>query len=105
MKPISCWTLSIVFVLTFCITNGKHKAPMNSSRMLAFRNFGLNYHYSDFLTELTRRKAKQIEKEKLRQEEALKHRQEEKSRQIVNELLMPLTRGNKFMRDFYSGRY
>jgi hypothetical protein len=40
-----------------------------------------------------------------RQEGILKQKEEEKFRKIVNERLMPLTRGNKFMRDFYSGRY
>ncbi len=40
-----------------------------------------------------------------RRKEVLKQKGEDKFRQIVNERLMPLTRGNKFMRDFYSGRY
>ncbi len=34
-----------------------------------------------------------------------KRKEEEKARKIINEHLMPLTRGNTFMRDFYSGRY
>jgi hypothetical protein len=34
-----------------------------------------------------------------------KENEEEKRREIINQLLMPLTRGNSFMRDFYSGRY
>jgi hypothetical protein len=44
--------------------------------------------------------------EYLSNEEQLKKRiEEEKVRKIINEHLMPLTRGNSFMRDFYSGRY
>ena len=38
-------------------------------------------------------------------EELLRKKDEEKRRKIINQHLMPLTRGNSFMRDFYSGRY
>ncbi len=42
---------------------------------------------------------------RLRNEEFLREREEEKRRKILNEHLMPLTKGNTFMKDFYSGRF
>ena len=77
----------------------------SSTRLLAFRNFGLKYQFSDLIREITRRNMTHLKKKKLRQEEILKHKEEEKFRKIVNEHLMPLTRGISFMRDFFSGRY
>ena len=44
--------------------------------------------------------------EKIRKKEELMRKQEEEKRhKIINQHLMPLTRGNSFMRDFYAGRY
>ena len=45
----------------------------------------------------------QIE-EKLRNDELVKKEKEELLK-LINERIWPLTRGNSFMRDFYSGRY
>ena len=42
--------------------------------------------------------------EKYNKQFLLKEQAEFKRRKIINEHLMPLTRGNKFMKDFYSGR-
>ena len=51
------------------------------------------------------REIAQIE-EKLKSDELTKkEKEEEKLFKIVNERIWPLTRGNNFMRDFYSGRY
>ena len=47
----------------------------------------------------------EIEREKLKKFERDREQEEEKRRKILNEHLMPLTRGNSFMKDFYSGRY
>jgi hypothetical protein len=106
MKPISLWTPLFVVVLAFCATNAKHGAHSKSTRMFAFRSFGSpNYQLTDLIREISRRNMEQMKKEKQEQEEILKQKEEEKFRKIVNERLMPLTRGNKFMRDFYSGRY
>jgi hypothetical protein len=106
MKPIWLWTLSFVVVLTFHATNAKHGAHSKSTRWLALRTFGpSNYQFTDLIREITRRNMAQMKKKKQEQEDILKQKEEEKFRQIVNERLMPLTRGNKFMRDFYSGRY
>jgi hypothetical protein len=106
MKPFWLWTLSFVVVLTFHATNAKHGAHSKSTRWLALRTFGpSNYQFTDLIREITRRNMAQMKKKKQEQENILKQKEEEKFRQIVNERLMPLTRGNKFMRDFYSGRY
>jgi hypothetical protein len=106
MKPISLWTPLFVVVLAFYATNAKHGSHSKSTRMFAFRNFGsLNYQLTDLIREASRRNMAKMKKEKQEQEEILKQKEEEKFRKIVNERLMPLTRGNKFMRDFYSGRY
>jgi hypothetical protein len=105
MKIISYWTLSFLVVLVFYTTYAKHDAHIIATRMLAFRDFGSKYQFSDLLREVTRRNMAQMMKEKQREEDILKQKEEEKFRQIVNERLMPLTRGNSFMRDFYSGRY
>ena len=44
-------------------------------------------------------------KNKIAKEILLRDQEEFKRRKIVNDYLMPLTRGNRFMMDFYSGRY
>ncbi len=44
-------------------------------------------------------------KNKIANEILLRDQEELKRRKIVNDYLMPLTRGNSFMMDFYSGRY
>ena len=49
------------------------------------------------------REMAQIE-EKLRNDELVKKEKEELLK-LINERIWPLTRGNSFMRDFYSGRY
>ena len=43
--------------------------------------------------------------EKLRKEELMREQEEEIFRQTVIKLVLPLIRGNNFMRDFYTGRY
>ena len=45
--------------------------------------------------------------EKLRkmEEENIRKQDEEKSLKVYNERLMPLTRGNGFLKDFYTGRF
>ena len=62
--------------------------------------------------ELRKEKFRRIEKmRKQEQENALKQQElkqieyENNRRRILNGRLMPLTRGNSFMRDFYTGRY
>ena len=62
--------------------------------------------------ELHKEKLRMIEKMRKQEEENARKQQELKQieyennrRLILNERLMPLTRGNSFMRDFYSGRY
>ena len=51
------------------------------------------------------REMAQIE-EKLRNDELVKKEKEkEELLKLINERIWPLTRGNRFMRDFYSGRY
>lgn len=49
------------------------------------------------------REMAQIE-EKLRNDELVKKEKEELLK-LINERIWPLTRGNSFMRDLYSGRY
>lgn len=56
---------------------------------------------------------KQFQKEKLERqakmrkidEEIKRKKDEEKRLKILNERLMPLTRGNGFLKDFYTGRF
>ncbi len=44
--------------------------------------------------------------EKQRNDELMKkEKEEEELLKLINERIWPLTRGNSFMRDFYSGRY
>jgi len=52
-----------------------------------------------------RREMRKIDELKRQEEMMKKMREEEKVRKIINNYLMPLTKGNSFMRDFYAGRY
>ena len=75
---------------------GMMKSTYGFSKLKQFYNEQvlINRRKEKLRKELERTLRKQKEEEK-----------EENRRKILNEHLMPLTRGNSFMRDFYAGRY
>ena len=82
-----------------------HKPKLST---LILRSFGIAPPSLTYLDTFRELKRLQKQNERIRSEELMRKEEEEKEtkfRKIVNERLMPLTRGNKFMRDFYSGRY
>ena len=102
MKLISAaWRLIVsVFSLIALV---KRMDAQNSGTIL--RSFGLRpiFYNSDHLTMDTFDRL--IQNEQTKKEAIVRERLAETVRKIINERLMPLTRGNSFMRDFYSGRY
>ena len=88
-----------LLVLSRHVDNNSHMRKLN---FLNMRSFGIkdSHKYLKMQKDLL-----QKQKEKLRQELLLQEREEEKRRNILNERLMPLTKGNGYMKDFYSGRY
>jgi len=105
----------VIFVLIILMIFSKHieSSSKNSNlKMLIIRNFGFgpvrteNLRLYDFIE-------KKIQKQRLTMQEKLRKQKEEeeekareaKRRKIINQYLMPLTKGNSFMRDFYTGRY
>jgi hypothetical protein len=106
MKLISAWFLifSVLSIVLGKRINAYNRLEGEKS-VTILRSFGLRpiyYSNSELLmtTETDRRKNEQMKKEAI-----VREKLEEKFRQIINERLMPLTRGYSFMRDFYSGRY
>ena len=93
--------LVYVFILISLAFSQQVENMSKYSRLSIFRarNFGFEPLKPDkprFYQKIQRERKKQ---EKMREEE------ESRRRKILNDHLMPLTRGNSFMRDFYSGRY
>ena len=81
--------------------------PQNQNlNILMMKTFGvgpLSFINKQLSKEIQRRQ----QKNQMKYDEMVRKREkeEEKRRKIINERLMPLTNGNIFMRDFYSGRY
>ena len=90
-----------MLVLSRHVDNNSHMRKLNFLKM---RSFGIKdssiIDYSIILKNIL-----QKQKEKLKQELLLQEQEQEKRRNILNERLMPHTKGNGFMKDFYSGRY
>ena len=57
------------------------------------------------LDESRLREIAHIEEKQRNDEQMKKEKEEEELLKLINERIWPLTRGNSFMRDFYSGRY
>ena len=97
MRPISF----IVFLFVFVFWTIKAQDNSNIKTKLGSLMMRINGIESMLSLDESERKKEETQ----RQKEVSKQKEEDQFRQIVNERLMPLTRGNKFMRDFYSGRY
>ena len=106
MKLISAWLLIFhVFALIALVKRMDAQNRSQSKRSgTILRSFGLRpaFYNSDYLTMATDR---MIQNEQTKKEAIVRERLAATFRKIINERLMPLTRGNSFMRDFYSGRY
>jgi hypothetical protein len=96
-----------IFVLVIMVSSAiqlekiLHKPNLREMHM---RNFGARWSNSLKLNiySLIR---EEIEREKLKKLERERKEEEEKRRKIMRDHMIPLTRGNNFMKDFYSGRY
>ena len=100
--------LLFVFILTICFMSlvESFYNPDNNGEFSIVRPFRKHKHNSWPRFKTYNDIWDQNQSEHLNNEEQLKkHKEEEKVRKIINDHLIPLTRGNSFMRDFYSGRY
>ena len=100
------FSLILIFVLAKLIMGQEEMLDSNVSklslmRMRYYESTTLNNEILYWLEEMKR----QIKRERQRIDELKKMYEEEKRRRIINEKLMPLTKGNSFMRDFYTERY
>ena len=107
------FNLTAVFIFVFMMfavhySSSSHiMIPQNQNlNILMMRTFGigpLSFINKQLSKEIQRRE----QKKQMKIDEMVREREEieEKRRKIINEHLMPLTNGNIFMRDFYSGRY
>ena len=89
-------------IMIFSLKYVKNESQNSKFNMIMLRSFGIGPIKLFDLIE------KEIKEEKLMREEKLRKQQveiEEKQRKKMMKLVIPLTRGNSFMRDFYSGRY
>ena len=103
---------TLTFVFIFTMNSSQSYTPFlvlsqnQKPKMQMERSFGINQPSLMILKAF--KEMKLNHKETLLIQEIIKEEkevEEEKRRKIINQLLMPLTRGNSFMRDFYSGRY
>ncbi len=81
--------------------------PQNQNlNILMMRTFGVG-PLSFINKQLSKEIQRHEQKTQMKIDEMVREREkeEEKRRKIINERLMPITYGNIFMRDFYSGRY
>ena len=97
---ISFFFLAIMVSSEIRLEKMLHKSKLREMRL---RNFGVGWPNTLKLNKFSLIR-EEIEKEKLKKFERDRE-QEEKRRKIMMDHLMPLTRGNSFMKDFYSGRY
>jgi len=94
------FNLIIIFIFIFTVTQfSQQNKSVYIQPPQAYRIFTKNiFNERDHLRQEIERKQK--EKELMREQ-----KRKERVRKIINEHLMPLTKGNSFMKDFYSGRY
>ena len=100
MKSVSI--LKIWIVLTLLFFNSKQVKNLSGSskwNKLMMGRFDIG------LPNIGRINRQKVLQETQKKQENLREEEETMRRKILNERLMPLTRGNSFMRDFYSGRY
>jgi len=90
------FNLIVILILTINFSQqAKNKVSNPKSNILIMKNFLDEQHQA-----LREEERKQMANELIREQE-----KEKIVRKIINDYLMPLTRGNSFMKDFYSGRY
>ena len=103
---------NLAFVFIFTINSSQFNMPFlvlsqsEKPNMLMEKSYGINQPSLMILKAF--KEMNRNHKETLLIQEIIKKEkeaEEEKRREIIKQLLMPLTRGNSFMRDFYSGRY
>lgn len=103
MKLIFNLALVIIFTMStpFLVLSQSQKPNMLMKRSFDIKQPSLMILKA--FKELKRHHKEALLVQELIREE--KEEKEEKRWKIVNERLMPLTWGNSFMRDFYTGRY
>ena len=99
--------LKLVFILAIMIFSLKQVVSFSKNSQLdklTMQTFGFGPKASMklLLFELVER---ELREKALRKHEKMREQEEENRRKIINERLMPMTKWNSFMRDFYSGRY
>lgn len=93
----------LLFIVLYATLFSRHVESINHNnspnlRLLMMRTFSMK---SSGTLEIFRKQLEEIRRKKMLQKE----REEAKVRKIINDHLIPLTKGNRFMKDFYSGRY
>ena len=92
--------LVVIFILLKMFNLQKEiKRSDNHDLILLAKGF---VKVKQFLNEIANERLKENQRVKAN---LMKLQEEEKRRKIINENLMPLTKGNSFMKDFYTGRY
>ena len=96
--------LYLLLIVLYTTLFSRHVESINRKispnlRLLMMRTFSIKSRGS--LEMVLTKQLEEIRRKKILQEEE----EETKARKIINDHLMPLTKGNSFMKDFYSGRY
>ena len=100
-QPVSM----LIFVLAIIIFSSKQVENLSKNAKLSLymmRTYGWITSHRQKFNDLIDR---ELQKKTLKFQEKKRQEEENKTRKVINEHLMPLTKGNGFMRDFYSGRY
>ena len=98
MRLVSLWAF-IFFPLKMFNLQEVEEKTNNRDMIKLMQGFNRVKQYYNELVNL-----KDQENQRMK-EHFMKNNEEEKRRKIINQHLMPLTRGNSFMRDFYAGRF
>ena len=95
MKLISHLVLIVLYATLF----SRHVESINRKISPSLRNLMLRTF------SILNSGSLEIKLEESGRKKILQEKEEAKARQIIKGHLMPLTKGNSFMKDFYSGRY